>query len=303
MLRWVALGALVAMTAACEAQVVEEGSADGAPEKLRLDPTAALPEAFRDVTFTMNYETAWVAPDRALPPDAQSVALIVDGTPLSFRSWCVDQDHSFDDTLVHRGTLYSSYEPLPSDAHVAQAENLDLANYIISKHPVGSELVLEPDTATWEITDSDMQAILWELLATGVEEWFDKYVQWPVVDAVIAEAYERGESFVPGPEGHALLLLTSKETLDGATTSAQTLALDAVVPWPPPAPPAACTFQASDTEWCFVYDGGPGSQTASEFCLSLPNSTGAHEATSCSELGYTVPCPDGSSSKPDLACP
>src|SRR5512145_2091879 len=96
MLRWY-LAALAAGTVACgeEVSLGDVGSDPAAEEAAQpeLDPTRPVPEAYRDVAYTLNFESAfwYEGPDGAtLARGPTSVAIAVEGwIPLSFRAWCV----------------------------------------------------------------------------------------------------------------------------------------------------------------------------------------------------------------------
>jgi len=88
--------------------------------------------------------------------------------------WCVDENHFISNGKTYQAKMYSSYDqenPHPD-------EDWDMVNYILN-HNQGS----------WE----DVQDAIWYFIDGGI------YPDSPVARAMVDEAKENGEGFVPGP--------------------------------------------------------------------------------------------------------
>lgn len=109
-----------------------------------------------------------------------------------YDGYCVDTDVGLANG-VYQANVYSSYEELASGL-VQFPENLDLINYIINQHYVGT-----PSPLGGTYTFGDVQRAIWELIEDGIcggcgtEPWTQAHV-----DEIVADALTNGEGFVPG---------------------------------------------------------------------------------------------------------
>ena len=224
-----ALVVLVGWCVGCSGQKSDfEGrGADSDHALPNLDPREAVPNDERAIEYALMYEDTYSSETEFYGPT--SVALEYRGDPLSFRAWCVDVSHSIGGGIAYRGKLYSSYEPIPSGSALVHQENLDLANYLVTEHPVRSTFRRD-DGTEFKVTNQDMQGALWTLVSSGV--WGDSPTA--EVEALVAEAREKGEGFVPSAGQHATMIVVGRVNLDGNDENdVQTLAIDVVVPGDP----------------------------------------------------------------------
>jgi hypothetical protein len=150
--------------------------------------------------------------------------------PFSFRGFCVDVNHYVDDTVVYRGRLYSSTEPVPLGGALVHPENLELANYLLTKRFAGSTFE-PPGTPAFEISADNLQGALWDLVSSGAPESTRDYYGGSKIDALVNDALEHGRGFVPKPGQHATMVVVADANLDRSDENdVQTLVIDVTVP-------------------------------------------------------------------------
>jgi hypothetical protein len=208
------------------------GGADSDHALPYLDPREAVPDDERSIEYSLMYEDTYSSETEFYGPT--SVALVYQGDPLSFRGWCVDISNSIGGGTAYRGELYSSYEPIPPGSALVHPENLDLANYLVTEHPVRS-MFPRQDGTEFKVTNEDMQGALWTLISSDPEGWILDSRK-SEIEALVAEALAKGEGFVPSAGQHATMIIVGRVNLDeNGENDVQTFAIDVVVPgeWTP----------------------------------------------------------------------
>jgi hypothetical protein len=203
------------------------GGSDSDREVPKLNPARPIDPRLRSVTYTLQDEDAnW--DDRGIRESGTpSLALVYDDAPLSFRYYCVDQDHFLTDQTVHRGFLYSSYEALPRPSGVLHPDALDLFNYALEKYRAGSTFT-PAEGAPFVVTPWHLQETAWLLVSAGDRDFS------PEALALAADARAHGEGFVPGPGQHGAVLILGEENFDPDVADVQTVAIDVLTPGTPP---------------------------------------------------------------------
>ena len=116
---------------------------------------------------------------------------ILDGV---YDNWCVDTDHEIGVGVEYPSTILSSLSAVSPDV-IEFPGNLDLVNFVLNQGYTGNEST-SAGTFTW----GDVQQALWTLIEDNVPqggvgtEPFDQRR----VDEIVADAYTRGEGFLPG---------------------------------------------------------------------------------------------------------
>jgi hypothetical protein len=209
---------------------LESSGSDSDRPRPELNPLEPVPEHSRKVTYSLMYEEAHrTAP--GMPSGPMSVALTYQGNePFSFRGFCVDVHDFIDDKLVYRGKLYSSFELIPDSSALVHPENLELANYLLTRRFAGSSFE-SPAAPTFEITSEHLQGALWTLVSSDAPaDLVDAYGR-NEIEALVADARTHGQGFVPKPGEHAAMIIVAEANVDGTDgNDVQTLAIDVSVP-------------------------------------------------------------------------
>lgn len=160
---------------------------------------AALPESAQ--LKAINYPNA----------DSYFDVQLTGGTSLdgTYDAFCIDKTHTIYLNSQYTANIYSSYETLPdtvltgSDPNIDKPENLDLVNWVINQDFTGQGYTsIEVQNAIWILIDDNPP--------TGNSNSL----------AIVAQAYENGEGFVPG-FGDELAVILQPVGTDGQTSSGQ----------------------------------------------------------------------------------
>jgi hypothetical protein len=133
---------------------------------------------------------------------------LLDGT---YDNWCVDTDHEIMPGETYHTEVLSSLEPLPPGL-LEFPENIDMVNFVLNEGYPGTES-LSAGPFTW----GDVQHALWTLIddvvpsgGVGTEPF-----EQSRVDEIVADAYARGEGFVPGCNELAGVILNPIDEQNG----------------------------------------------------------------------------------------
>jgi hypothetical protein len=118
-----------------------------------------------------------------------------------YEGWCIDTDHPIYQGTTYNSYLYSSYDYGTSEwnlpaGFVDKPQNLDLVNWLVNNYSAGQTLIL-PSGASWTITYSDLQRVIWMLIdnrvvSTGLYNWNEEADNF-----MCAQAMANGNNFVP----------------------------------------------------------------------------------------------------------
>jgi hypothetical protein len=209
---------------------LERSGSDSDRPRPELDPLVPVPEDSRKVTYSLMHEDAHPTASGS-PAGPMSVALTYErNEPFSFRGFCVDVHDFIDDRTVYQGKLYSSTESIPDSAALVHPENLELANYLLTRRFAGSSF--EPEgTGTFQVTSEHLQGALWILISSDPPEDLIDWYGRSEIEALVNDARTHGQGFVPKPGEHAAMIVVANKNIDGDDTNdVQTLAIDVSVP-------------------------------------------------------------------------
>jgi len=112
----------------------------------------------------------------------------------NYNGWCADTNHNMNTDEPYDAYVYSSRGPtFPAD--IDHPDNLDLVNYILNQHYVGTDSGCDGD-----FTFGDVQLAIWTLLEGNVPTWpealgpFDEACRIPE----ILDGIENHEGYEPG---------------------------------------------------------------------------------------------------------
>ncbi len=179
-----------------------------------------------------------------------------------YGSFCVDLDHGIKPGTDYEMSAVSSYSSNTDllGKLVDKPENLDLLNYIINQ-----------DYSELGARGNEIQAVIWTLIDDITPESGRGAIEWnqDVVDAIIADAYENGEGFVPECDDKVFIIMNPGGDIEDPVIKSQvTIVQVTVIEFP-----NVCETVYTDTEtaWGQGVDFSDGSWAMYfKYCIDQP---------------------------------